>query len=142
MRPLEASARAKGVEFLLSHKLVTIIREKPSGGNVIGITAQFENKTVNIRARRGVVLCTGGHSSNVAFRRIFDPRLTEEYQVAGEPWSKQNGDGERLAMAMGESPMVHWGSNESFGFSNYQNTPYRLQIWLSGSEMEPEEPGV
>jgi len=103
VRPLEASARAKGVEFLLRHKLTALIREKPSTGRVLGITARFENKNLNIRARKGVIIATGGHTSNVEFRRIFDPRLTEEYQVAGEPWSRQNGDGERLAMAIGAS---------------------------------------
>jgi hypothetical protein len=34
---------------------------------------------------------------------MFDPRLTEEYQVAGEPWTKQNAEGEMLAMAIGAS---------------------------------------
>ena len=29
------------------------------------------------------------------------PGLTEEYQVAGEPWSRQSGDGELAAMAIG-----------------------------------------
>ncbi len=37
------------------------------------------------------------------FRRIFDPRLTEEYQVVGEPWSRQSGDGEIAAMQVGAS---------------------------------------
>jgi hypothetical protein len=32
---------------------------------------------------------------------MFDPRLTEEYQTTGEPWTKQNADGEILAMAIG-----------------------------------------
>jgi hypothetical protein len=29
---------------------------------------------------------------------MFDPRLTEEYQVAGEPYSKQDASGELAAM--------------------------------------------
>lgn len=101
VRALEKGARAKGAEFLLRHKLTKVIRENPSSGRVLGITAQFENKDVNIQARRGVILATGGHTSNVELRRMFDPRLTEEYQVAGEPWTKQTGDGEILAMAVG-----------------------------------------
>jgi hypothetical protein len=56
---------------------------------------------VNIQARKGVILATGGHSTNVDFRRAWDPRLTEEYQVAGLPWSFQNGDGEMLALSIG-----------------------------------------
>jgi urocanate reductase len=103
VRPLEKSARAKGAEILLKHRMTRIIRENPTSGRVLGVTARFENKDVNIRARKGVIIATGGHTSNVAFRRMFDPRLTDEYQVAGEPWTKQNADGEMLAMAIGAS---------------------------------------
>src|SRR2546430_6774082 len=100
-RALEKSAKAKGAQFLLRHKMTKIIRENPTSGRVLGITARAENKDVNIQARRGLILCTGGHTSNVEFRRMFDPRLTEEYQVAGEPWSKQTAAGEMQAMAIG-----------------------------------------
>jgi urocanate reductase len=103
VRPLEKSARAKGAEILLKHKMTRIIRENPNSGKVLGVTARFENKDVNIRANKGVIIATGGHTSNVVFRRMFDPRLTEEYQVAGEPWTKQNADGEMLAMDIGAS---------------------------------------
>jgi urocanate reductase len=103
VRALEKSARAKGVQILLNHRLTKIIRENPTSGRVLGITARLEDKDVNIRATRGVVIATGGHTSNVAFRRMFDPRLTEEYQVAGEPWTSQNADGEILAMDIGAS---------------------------------------
>lgn len=58
VRPLEKSARAKGVEFLLRHKMTRIIRESPLSGRVLGITAIFDGKDVNIRAGRGVVLAT------------------------------------------------------------------------------------
>jgi urocanate reductase len=101
VRHLEASARAKGVTFLLRHKLTSILRESPSTGRVLGITARFDDKDVKIQARKGVILATGGHTSNVEFRRMFDPRLTEEYQTTGEPWTKQNADSEILAMAIG-----------------------------------------
>src|ERR1700722_2572861 len=103
VRHLEVSARAKGVTFLLRHKLTNIIRESPTSGRVQGITAPSNGKDVNIQARRGVIIATGGHTANVDFRRMFDPRLTEEYQTAGEPWTRQNADGELLAMALGAS---------------------------------------
>ena len=101
VRPLEKSARAKGVEFLLRHRMTRIVRERPSSGKVLGVVAAVDGQDVNVRARKGVILATGGHSSNVSFRRMFDPRLTEEYQTAGEPWSRQNADGELQAMAIG-----------------------------------------
>ena len=101
MRALEASARTKGAQVLLRHKMTSIVREGPSSGRVLGITATHEGRTVNIAARKGVLVATGGSSRNVNLRRTFDSRLTEEYQVAGEPWSRQSGDGELAAMAVG-----------------------------------------
>ena len=103
IRALEKSARAKGVEVLLRHKMTSIVRESPSAGRVLGITATHDGRTVNIAANKGVLVATGGSTSNVTLRRTFDPRLTEEYQVAGEPWSRQSGDGELAAMAVGAS---------------------------------------
>src|ERR1700676_3714797 len=103
MRPLEASARKSGVQILLQHSMTGLIREGHFSGKVLGITATHQGQTLHIRASKGVVLGTGGHTSNVNFRRIFDPRLTEEYQVVGEPYSRQTGDGEIAAMQVGAS---------------------------------------
>ena len=108
VRALEKSARAKGVQILLRHSLTRIVRESSSSSRVQGITATFENKPVNVEAKKGFIIATGGFTSNVAFRRMFDPRLTDEYQVAGEPWSKQTADGEMLAMAVGAAL---WGTS-------------------------------
>ena len=101
MRPLEAAARKLGVQILLEHSLTDVFRQANFAGRVLGISATSKGKTVTIQARRGVVLATGGHSSNVNFRRAFDPRLTEEYQVVGEPYSLQTGDGELAGMRIG-----------------------------------------
>lgn len=110
MRPLERSARQKGVEFLLLHRMTGIVREDTGARNVLGITAvavdrwnKPQEKTVRIRARRGVIIATGGHSGNVNFRRMYDPRLTEEYQVWADSITTKDGDGEIAAMAIGAS---------------------------------------
>src|SRR5207245_933038 len=103
VRHLEASAKTKGVTFLLRHKMTRILREKPTEGRVLGITAVVDGKNINIQAKRGLIIATGGHTANVDFRRMFDPRLTEEYQTAGEPWTKQMAEGELAAMEIGAS---------------------------------------
>jgi succinate dehydrogenase/fumarate reductase flavoprotein subunit len=105
VRPLERAARAAGVDILLQHRMVRIVREQPSSGRVLGIVATdlANNRTVHIAARRGVIACTGGSNSNVVIRTIFDPKLTEEYQVGCEPYSRQSGDAEQLGMAVGAS---------------------------------------
>ena len=102
LRALEKSARDKGARILLLHKMRDLILH-PDSGRVLGFTALHEGNTLHIRGTKGIILATGGHTSNVHFRRMFDPRLTEEYQVAGEPYSAQTADGELAAMAIGAS---------------------------------------
>ena len=104
MHPLiEAAAKAE-VEVLLEHRMKTLHRQGPHSGAVIGIAVEHDGKMINIRARKAVILCTGGSTSNVNFRRMFDPRLTEEYcGVAGTPWSYQDASGELAGMAVGAS---------------------------------------
>jgi succinate dehydrogenase/fumarate reductase flavoprotein subunit len=126
IRPLEASARSKGVQFLLNYKMATIVREKPHTGRVIGITAQYTPRimpgqstplksfrndgniestksAMTIRAKKALIVATGGMTSNLNFRRMFDPRLTAVLTVAGEPYSYQDASGELAATAVGAS---------------------------------------
>src|SRR4029077_17565728 len=56
VRHLEASARAKGVTFLLRHKLTRLVRGNEPAGRIVGITAQFEGREVHIQARKGAIL--------------------------------------------------------------------------------------
>jgi hypothetical protein len=105
MRALEKSARAKGVEILLEHKMNRIVREEPLAGRVAGVvvTNLKTNGVINIKARQAVITCTGGSSSNVVIRTIYNPLLTEEYQVGCEPYTRQTGDAEQQGMAIGAS---------------------------------------
>ena len=102
MRPLEAAAKKAGVQILLEHKMTAIFREQPAAGRVVGIAVDNNGRTLNIRARKAVIIATGGFTGNVNFRRMFDPRLTEEYcGLAGMPWSDQDASGELAAMDVG-----------------------------------------
>ena len=103
VRRLAESARKKGAQILLKHKMVRIVREQPASGKVLGIVVKADDKTINIRATKGVIVATGGHTGNVNFRRMFDPRLTEEYQQACQPYVYQNAEGEIAAMDIGAS---------------------------------------
>ncbi len=103
VRRLEQSARKKGAQIFLKHKMTGIVREKHNAGRVLGITTISGSNPVNIRALKGVIVATGGHTGNVNFRRIFDPRLTEEYQQACEPYAHQGADGELASMDIGAS---------------------------------------
>ena len=102
IRPLEAAARKLGVDILLEHRMTAIHREAGKTGRVTGIAADHRGVTLDIRARKAVIVATGGSTGNVEFRRMFDPRLTEEYcGLAGMPWSDQDASGELAAMDIG-----------------------------------------
>jgi succinate dehydrogenase/fumarate reductase flavoprotein subunit len=89
--------------------MTDIYREQPRAGRVLGIGVDNNGRRINIRARKAVIVATGGMTGNVHFRRMFDPRLTEEYcGLAGMPWSDQDGSGEIAGMAIGASL---WGLN-------------------------------
>ena len=140
VRHFENSARTGGVQFLLRHTLTGLLRQDGEPRRVVGITAEYEGRNLRIEARRGVVLATGGHTSNVAFRRMFDPRLTEEYQTVGEPWTRQTGDGERLAMEIGAAL---WGtSNQASGRSLAIAKTYHVgcRFGYSRLKWKPESP--
>ena len=108
VRPLAKTAREMGVEILLQQQMTKIHREAPLSGRVTGISVvevddnyQQKTKTMNIRARKGVVVATGGSAGNPIFRTMFDVRLTEEYQAENSEWTLRTADGEIAAMEVG-----------------------------------------
>lgn len=118
MRPLEAAARKAGVEILLCHRMVGLYREAPAAGRVLGIAVDHAGTQLAIRARRAVIIGTGGSTGNVNFRRMADPRLTEEYcGLAGMPWSDQDASGELAAMAIGAALWGMYNQVGEFGFN-------------------------
>jgi len=142
MRPLEAAARKAGVEILLEHRMSAVYRLSPSAGRVLGIAVTNGGRNLNIRARKAVILATGGSSGNVNFRRMFDPRLTEEYcGLAGMPWSNQDASGELAGMAIGASL---WGAaNQTLEIGDNLTKPGKIGCqycyvnltWMPGSRV-------
>jgi succinate dehydrogenase/fumarate reductase flavoprotein subunit len=140
MRSLEVAAQKAGVQILLEHRMTQVYRQAANSGPVLGIAADHEGAALNIRARQAVIIGTGGSTGNVNFRRMFDPRLTEEYcGLAGMPWSDQDASGELAAMAIGASL---WGFYNQIGeFGSNVTKPgsigcqynYRHLQWLPGS---------
>jgi succinate dehydrogenase/fumarate reductase flavoprotein subunit len=142
MRPLEAAARKAGVEILLEHKMTGLYRAQAKAGRVVGVAVANNGRALNIRARKAVVIGTGGSSGNVNFRRMFDPRLTEEYfGIAGMPWSNQDASGELAAISIGASL---WGApNYTMEIGDNVTKPGRIGCqyaygsltWMPGSRV-------
>jgi hypothetical protein len=138
MRPLEDSARNKGVKFLMNYHMDVIFREEPEAGRVLGVQASYtptilpgettplkgfrsdgnidmDAPVVTIKANKAVIIGTGGSTGNVNFRRMFDSRATEELILGGMPYSNQDGSGELAALAVGASL---WGTANQTGDRN------------------------
>ncbi len=110
VRPLAKTAREMGVEILLHQQMTKIHREAPQSGRVTGISVievddnyRQLTKTMNIRARKGIMVATGGSAGNPTFRTMFDVRLTPEYQAENHEWTERTADGEIAAMEIGAS---------------------------------------
>jgi hypothetical protein len=99
-RGLEFAAREKGVRFILNRHMDEIIREQQFSGRVVGIRASYSprlhpqtgarmeslwqngnvderRETIYIRARKAIVIGSGGHSNNPQFRSMFYPAWRE-----------------------------------------------------------------
>lgn len=119
-RPLEFSAREKGVQFILHRKFTEIIREEQFSGRVLGLTATYSPRhhptsgellrsywqdgniddrqpVINIRAK-AVILASGGHAGNPQVRSMFYPAMREPaFPTSG---SALQGDGGQDASAL------------------------------------------
>lgn len=127
MRALEKAALKAGVKFLMNYYMDEIVPETKNGevAGVLGIRAhrtpkvlpdgkelvafnganplyiKHKAKKITVRAKKALVLATAGYTDNVKFRRMVDPRLTEEFASAACEYSPQDGSGTLAAMKLG-----------------------------------------
>ncbi len=141
IRPLEAAAIKAGVRILTDHRMTEIYRRDPRSGPVIGIAVDNQGERITIRARKAVVLATGGSSGNVNFRRMFDPRLTEEYcGLAGMPWSDQDASGELAAQGVGASLWGAFNFTGEFGSNITKPGAVGAQYLYTNLHWQPGSP--
>jgi len=164
-RPLEFSAREKGIQFILNRHMDELIREAPFAGRVMGITASYsprldpdtgeklrslwskgnvneERKAVRIRARKGVMVATGGHSGNPEFRSMFYPAMRDP----AHPGSTLSVLGPRGQDASGIIAGMRVGANlagmhQNLGIPVTFNIPARLATRDAYSGELPGHPG-
>ena len=79
------------------HRHTTAKRLIRSGDEVVGVSAQKDGKPINIRARKGVVLATGGFEYNEDLKREF----LAGYPIFAYGNTGNTGDGIKLAQDVG-----------------------------------------
>lgn len=89
------SLRKAGVAILFDAPVEALLEE---GGEVVGARIRQGNETIEVRARKGVVLSTGGFGQNRAMRSALMPAPVPEHSMACE---ENTGDGLALARGIG-----------------------------------------
>ncbi len=64
-----------GQPVLLGHEVTGFVREKPLDGRVLGVEVKLKGKKMYFKARRGVILASGGFGANIAWVTQLDRRL-------------------------------------------------------------------
>lgn len=96
-----------GIPILLQHRM-TRIHRLDRNGPVVGVEVSTPTGTINIKARKGVVLATGGWVDNAQMCKEWDPRIVDDTPGQGDfypdMWPYHNysmGDGLIAAQAIG-----------------------------------------
>ena len=163
-RGLEFSAREKGIQFMLNRRMTELIREQPFSGRVLGIRASYtprfdlttkarlesyakngnideRRETINIRAKRAVMVGSGGFGANPQFRSMFYPAFNEPAFVSSG-WAMlgplgQDASGIIAGMRIGANLA---GMQQNLGTTQTFHIPPRLATRDSYSDMLPGHP--
>ncbi len=88
---LEKAVQNLGIPVLFKHRMRRIYREPD--GPVVGVQADTPMGSVNIRARKAVILASGGATSNEQLVKAWDPRLVNDAMYSdGLPYMDAMGD--------------------------------------------------
>lgn len=86
-----AKAKLLGVVVQLRTKMERLVIDK--NGRVVGVEVkkgfkfpdEKSGKTAFIKAKKAVILTSGGFSNDITLRQIEDPRLTDKFQSTNQP---------------------------------------------------------
>ena len=94
---IERRAKEKGVEILFMHRATRLFQNHHSG-KVLGVRVNAKNETKNVKARRAVIVTSGGFGRNVDMISEYAPAMV--HAVPKMP-NSHVGDGLRMALDVG-----------------------------------------
>lgn len=117
IKALSDAATGKGARIDLNTKAAKLIADEK--GNIRGVIAERKGKLINIGARRGVILTSGGFSLNKKLLAKFVPPMVHAEALVGRG---SEGDGLKMAWAYGsdieDMPYI----KATFGFAPNPNS--------------------
>ncbi len=100
------SLRKRNVRILFGAAIVDVLGDR---SGVLGARIKLGDKEIVVKARKGVVLCTGGYGHNKKFRSAFMPQPVPEHSLS---CADNLGDGVAIGERLGAriAPHEHGGS--------------------------------
>lgn len=91
VNPMMAKAKSMGVKFMMTTKMERLVTNRE--GRVVGMEVRKgykfpddqSGKVAFLKARRAVVLASGGFSQNLELRQIHDPRIDARFDSTNHP---------------------------------------------------------
>lgn len=105
MNAILDTCRAEAVRVLHESRVTNLLVD--SGGGVAGVVVRRGGSTLHVRARRGVVLSTGGYSLSSSLLATHLPRLSPTAQPLGVPFN--DGAGIELGASAGAATVAMGG---------------------------------
>jgi succinate dehydrogenase/fumarate reductase flavoprotein subunit len=93
---LDKHVKVRGIEVLFDSPATELIQD-PSNKQILGVKAKSGGGEKNIKARKAVVLCTGGFEFNEEMKRDF----LKCYPMKFYGWKYNTGDGVKMAQKVG-----------------------------------------
>jgi urocanate reductase len=97
---LTQNATKRKIPIKYEHKMTRLIRPNNTGP-VLGIEVTNAGKTLNFKAKKAVVLASGGFKCNWQMLKSWHPAFDEVMNFSGGPYVNVTGDGHQAAMAVG-----------------------------------------
>ncbi len=85
VKALKDQVDKRKIPILLGYKLSGLVREQVLAGMVLGVQAENKGKKVYFKAKKGVVLGTGGFAADVKMRTKYAPQLDAEVPTTNVP---------------------------------------------------------
>jgi len=97
LKAMRKKAEEKGIDFRTKHRARRLIQD-PETGKIIGVMAEHDDQMLNFKARKGVIITTGGFVRSAEYVKEFGPSYVRCVPAAPPT---HMGDGLRMGMAIG-----------------------------------------
>jgi len=132
---LDKHIRDRGIEVLFSTLGKELIQDYDTRA-VLGIRAENQGKSITIKAKKGVVLCTGGFEFNEEMKN----RFLKCWPMKFYGWGYNTGDGIKMAQKVG-ADLWHmdvltggncsWFDDSEYDFGMTTRTRTNTYIWVN-----------